>query len=309
MPEHIPVLLNEVLTGLRIKPNGIYIDATFGRGGHTRAILEQLGNEGKIVAIDRDPSAILAGQQAIKDVRLQLVHAEFSELKRIAIEQKIVGQVDGILLDLGVSSPQLDDASRGFSFMNNGPLDMRMNPSAGESAADWLAKVEEKVLADSLFLYGEERFAKRIAKAIIDAREQQALTTTKQLAEVIAKANPKWEHHKHPATRSFQAIRIVVNDELGQIQQTLQHCAEVLTIGGRAAVISFHSLEDRIVKQFIQSQDKTKNLPRGLPLTKQQLAQHQANLQKVGKAIKPSVRELENNPRSRSAVLRIVEKI
>ncbi len=307
MAEHIPVLLNEVIVGLNINPAGIYLDATFGRGGHSKAILQQLNAEGKLIAIDRDPSAV-ASAKALADPRLHIFHAPFSELTTIAQTENVVGQVDGILFDLGVSSPQLDEEERGFSFTKEGPLDMRMDTSRGQTAAQWLAQVDEPSLSQVLFEYGEERFARRIAKAIITAREIAAITTTRQLAEIVAKANPKWEPHKHPATRSFQALRIAINDEFGELKTALQHSVEILKSGGRLAVISFHSLEDRLVKQFMQAQHQVQNVPRNLPLTKQQLKNSAPHLQVIGRAQKANGTEVSSNPRSRSAILRIAEK-
>lgn len=305
---HRPVLLEEALEGLAIRPNGIYIDGTFGRGGHSRAILEHLSDQGKVFAMDKDPEAIKSGKvQFGDDSRFQIVQESFANLGSYARQHNLLGRVDGILLDLGLSSPQLDDPKRGFSFLHEGPLDMRMNPEADEDAATWLMHVSEAELAKVLTNYGEERFARRIAKAIIAEREQGPISTTRQLANIIAKAVPSREKHKHPATRSFQAIRIVINRELEELQACLEQCLEVLTIGGRLAVISFHSLEDRIVKQFIRKLVKGDNeLPSKLPVKQSAFT---PKLKAIGKAIKPSIEEIKRNVRARSAVLRIAEKV
>lgn len=304
---HQPVLLHEALDGLALKADGCYIDATFGRGGHSHAILHHLGPQGRLLAIDRDPSAIAYGQQRFQhDPRFTLRHGSFADLR--ALSQTVFGanRVDGILFDLGVSSPQLDEAERGFSFLHDGPLDMRMDPSQGISAAQWLSTVEEKTLAQVLWELGEERFARRIAKGIVTLREQQALNTTHQLAACIAKLVPKREPHKHPATRSFQAIRMYLNEELTALQQGLNSALELLQPKGRLSVISFHSLEDRVVKLFMQRQAHGDPLTRHLPLTEEQ---RDLKLKLIGKAIKPSHEEIAHNPRARSAILRIGEKL
>lgn len=308
MMVHIPVLIAEVLTGLAIQEKGIYIDATFGRGGHSRAILNKLSKQGQLIALDQDPEAVTAGRQ-IDDPRFTIVHARFSELQRIAQEQKVSGKIDGILLDIGVSSPQLDDAKRGFSFMHDGPLDMRMNPNQGKSAATLLAHIDEVGLADILYRYGEEHYSRRIAKAIVQARSENAILTTRQLAETITRAYPKWEAHKHPATRSFQALRIFINDELKELSDCLEQCKQLLKLGGRLAVISFHSLEDRLVKQFSQQVSANIKIPRHLPLTRQQLAGSAPSLRVVNKASRAGKAEVAINPRSRSATLRVMERI
>ncbi|WP_440054224.1 16S rRNA (cytosine(1402)-N(4))-methyltransferase RsmH [Pseudoalteromonas sp. T1lg65] len=305
--KHISVLMTETLDALAIKPDGIYIDGTFGRGGHSGEILKRL-TSGKLQAIDQDPQAIAAAQRFADDPRFAIAHSRFSNLKEVAEQAEILGQVDGILLDIGVSSPQLDDADRGFSFMKDGPLDMRMNPEAGRSAAQWLAEAE---LEDMIFVikkYGEEKFATRIARKIVEVREHTPILTTAQLATLVDEAVPVKDKHKHPATRTFQAIRIYINSELEEIQTALQASIDVLKPGGRLVVISFHSLEDRIVKQFIKKQSKGEALPRGLPLTDEQLKQN-LTLKAVGKAIKPSEQEIALNPRSRSSVLRVAEKL
>jgi 16S rRNA (cytosine1402-N4)-methyltransferase len=305
---HISVLLQEALDGLAIKADGCYLDGTFGRGGHSRAILAKLGPQGRLFAIDRDPAAIAAAAPLAGDPRFHITHSPFAALATIAEQQQIIGKIDGILLDLGVSSPQLDDADRGFSFMRDGPLDMRMDPTSGISAADWLASADVEDISFVLREYGEEKFAWRIAQAIVAARSEQPLTRTAQLAKLISDSVPKSnKEKKHPATRSFQAIRIYINSELEQVNQALHAAMQVLKPGGRLVVISFHSLEDRLVKQFMRRYSKGESLPRGIPLTAAQM-QQRTELELVGKAIMPSEQELEHNPRARSAVLRIAQK-
>ncbi|MSP53542.1 MAG: 16S rRNA (cytosine(1402)-N(4))-methyltransferase RsmH [Gammaproteobacteria bacterium] len=310
-PEHKTVLLHEAITALAIKPDGIYIDGTFGRGGHSKLILENLGAEGRLIAIDRDLTAVQYARQNFTDARFSIIHAPFSAIEKIARQENIVGQVDGLLLDLGVSSPQLDEGARGFSFQQDGPLDMRMDTTQTMTAASWLMFAKEQEIADVFHEYGEERYAKRIARAIVEARNKQDLTSTTQLAEIIKTAHPRWEKHHHPATRCFQAIRIFVNRELHELPDCLAGALKVLTIGGRLAVISFHSLEDRIVKKFIQREASLPEALRFLPMTKEQLTKEYLNskLRRVGKAIKSSDTEIATNPRSRSATLRIAEKI
>lgn len=302
---HESVLLAESISALNIQPDGIYIDGTFGRGGHSRQILQQLGEQGRLIAIDKDETAIAVASEWQADSRFRIAQDSFANIEVIATQCDVLGNVDGVLLDLGVSSPQLDEAGRGFSFMRDGPLDMRMDQTQGQTAAEWIAKVGEKELADILFQYGEERFSRRIAKAIVEARKQTPLTRTLQLAEVIKKAHPRWEKHKHPATRSFQAIRIWINQELADLQQGLDGIMKVLKPGGRMSIISFHSLEDRAVKQFIQQQERGTIVPRGVAVKEDQL---EKRLKRVGKAIKPTQTEIEQNIRSRSAVLRVAEK-
>ena len=303
---HVTVLLHEAVDALALKPNGTYVDATFGRGGHSREILSRLGEQGRLIAIDRDPQAIATAEQ-INDPRFEIQHGPFSRLRTYLEQRGLMGKVDGILFDLGVSSPQLDQAERGFSFMRDGPLDMRMDPTTGRSAADWLAEAEASEIAWALKEFGEERFAKRIANAIVREREENPITRTAQLAGLIAKASPSRDRHKHPATRTFQAIRIYINSELEEIHQALDGALHALTMGGRLSIISFHSLEDRISKQFIRHHSKGVEPPRGLPLTEEQMKQN-CPLKAMGKAIKPSAREIEQNPRARSSVLRIAEK-
>ena len=308
--EHLSVLYKESIRDLNIKPDGRYIDCTFGRGGHSKGILAQLGEEGALLAIDRDLDAINStfAQEMAEDQRFTLRHGCFSDLESIATEAGWAGKVDGILMDLGVSSPQLDDSSRGFSFLRDGPLDMRMDTSKGISAAEWIMKVDEQSLIKILFEYGEERFARRIAGAIIEKRQETEIKTTHDLASLIAGVIPKREKHKHPATRSFQAIRIEINSELEEIKQGLQQGLNVLApSGGRLVVISFHSLEDRIVKRFIRHESGRKFNPGRLPIKEDEI--EQGILKKVGKLVKASPQELQINPRARSAVMRVAERV
>ncbi|MDR3433600.1 MAG: 16S rRNA (cytosine(1402)-N(4))-methyltransferase RsmH [Rouxiella aceris] len=305
--KHTSVLLDEAVNGLNIRPDGIYIDGTFGRGGHSRLILSQLGPQGQLLAIDRDPQAIEAAK-AIDDPRFSIVHGPFSELAQYVQDRGLVGQIDGVLLDLGVSSPQLDDPERGFSFMRDGPLDMRMDPSRGYSAAEWLLKAEADDIAWVLKTFGEERFAKRIARAIVDRNREQPMTRTKELADLIANASPFREKHKHPATRSFQAIRIYINSELEEIERALDGAHEVLAADGRLSVISFHSLEDRIVKRFIRQHSRGPQVPSGIPMTEAQLQSLGGRtLKSLGKMM-PSDAEVAENPRARSSVLRFAAR-
>jgi 16S rRNA (cytosine1402-N4)-methyltransferase len=304
--EHAPVLRDEAVTALNVRADGIYVDATFGRGGHTRAILEQLGADGQMLALDRDPQAVAsAKQQFANEARLTMVHGPFSMLGRAVDERGWRGRVNGILFDLGVSSPQLDDPARGFSFRNDGPLDMRMDTTRGESAADWLNRAEEQEIIDVLFQLGEERYARRIARAILRNREQTPITTTKLLAEIIAGAVPTRERRQDPATRSFQAIRLHINRELDELREALPQALEALAPRGRLVVISFHSLEDRIVKQFMRTQEKGRELPPDLPVRHVEI---QSRLKVIGKPVRASDDEVRRNPRARSAVLRIAEK-
>lgn len=305
---HKTVLLNEAVDALMIKPDGIYIDGTFGRGGHSRLILQKLGPNGRLIAIDRDTRAI---QEAnlINDSRLKLIHGEFSNVKHYVEELGLLGGIDGFLLDLGVSSPQLDDPERGFSFMRDGPLDMRMDITKGLSASEWLLNSNVEDIAWVLKTFGEERFAKRIAHAIVEKNKQIPLTRTLELANLIANASPIKDRNKHPATRSFQAIRIYINSELEEVEQALKSSLDILSNNGRLAVISFHSLEDRIVKQFMAKQSKGPEIPKGLPLTEEQIKQYGVgSLKLLGKA-KPTKDEINTNPRSRSAILRVAERI
>lgn len=305
--QHQPVLLAEVLANLAIQPNGIYVDATFGRGGHTQAILNQLGPQGRLFALDKDPEAIAYAQQRFaKDPRFCIQHSSFAQIENFLQSQDVFGKVDGILLDLGVSSPQLDDPERGFSFMRPGRLDMRMDSSHGMDAATWLANVSEEELAKVLWEFGEERFSRRIARAIVSIRRETPITTTTQLAEIVAAANPAWEKGKNPATRSFQAIRIAINHELDDLKLGLDQSLESLKVGGRLLVISFHSLEDRLVKHFVQDHERGEQFPLGMPIKHESI---RPRMKRLGRAIKPSAQEIANNPRARSAVLRIAEKL
>lgn len=304
---HQTVLLEEAVVSVLGDKGGVYIDATFGRGGHTRRLLAELNEHARVLAFDKDPQAIAVGEALEKeDSRFRIVHASFAELARVLDEAGLNGAVTGVLADFGVSSPQLDDASRGFSFMQDGPLDMRMDTTRGLSAAEWIAQVDEGELADVLKTYGEERFAKRIARAIVAARTSAPVSSTRQLAQIVADAHPAWEKHKHPATRAFQAIRIAVNSELTDIEQFLAQALAVLAPGGKLAVISFHSLEDRLVKRFFQKEAKGDDFPPGLPVTVDML---NPRLKIVGKTIDPSDAEVEANPRARSAHLRVAQKL
>ncbi|AKJ41416.1 16S rRNA (cytosine(1402)-N(4))-methyltransferase RsmH [Pragia fontium] len=305
--QHTTVLLDEAVNALSIRQDGIYIDGTFGRGGHSRLILSQLGPEGRLIAIDRDPQAIEAAS-TINDPRFSIIHGPFSDLAEYMRDLHLEGKINGVLLDLGVSSPQLDDAERGFSFMRDGPLDMRMDPTRGLSAAEWLMKAEEEDIAWVLKTFGEERFSKRIARAIVERNREQPLTRTRELAELIATATPIRDKHKHPATRSFQAIRIYINSELEEIERALDGSLDVLAEGGRLSVISFHSLEDRMVKRFIRQHSKGPQVPAGLPLTEEQLKQHGGRKLKALGKMMPSEREVADNARARSSVLRIAER-
>lgn len=309
---HESVLLQEVLEALLLDKHGdgIFIDATFGRGGHSAAILQRLNEQGRVVALDRDPAAIAAGRERFKsESRLCLVHRAFAQL-RIALSDAglttVNGKISGALFDLGVSSPQLDDAERGFSFMRNGPLDMRMDNLSGINAAEWVAKISERDLQKIISEYGEERFARRIASAIVNYRRERPITSTVQLAELIEQAVPTREPGKHPATRTFQAIRMAVNAELEQIQQALSQVIDMLAPGGRLCVISFHSLEDQLVKQFMQLHSQDDPMYAGLPSIP---ADKRAKLKRVGRAIHPSDVEVHRNPRARSAILRVAERV
>ena len=306
---HVTVLLREAVEALAVRADGCYLDGTFGRGGHSREVLGALGPNGRLLGFDKDPLAIASGLElAAADGRFQIVQRSFAELGEEVAARGLQGRIDGILLDLGVSSPQLDDPERGFSFMNDGPLDMRMNPGVGVSAAEWIASTDEAEIARVFYEYGEERFSRRMARAIVQRRAEQPFTRTADLAEVVAAANPAWEKGKHPATRAFQALRIQVNNELGDLERGLEAALEALAVGGRLVVISFHSLEDRIVKQFMRRQVKGEadNLPRDLPV---QVAKFEPRLKLHGKPQYASTAEVKANPRSRSAVMRVAEKL
>lgn len=300
-------MLDEALEALHIDSDGIYVDGTFGRGGHTEAMLRQLGPQGRLLSIDKDPDAVRTAQVRFgADARFAIERGSFARLQEFVVQRAWSGQVRGVLLDLGVSSPQLEDARRGFSFQNDGPLDMRMDPDSGMSVAQWLARAQEREIADVIKEFGEERFARRIARSIVEARVTTPILTTLQLAELISGAVPRREPGKHPATRSFQALRIFINHELDDLAAALMQALDVLAEGGRLVVISFHSLEDRIVKQFFRDQAVGDNFPRGLPVTADQM---RPRLRLVGKASYPSESEINANPRARSAVMRIAEKL
>lgn len=307
---HIPVLLHAAVDALALKPEGIYVDATFGRGGHSRLILSGLGECGRLIALDRDPAAVLSGE-AITDKRFCIRHGSFSRVREILQAMEIT-RIDGVLLDLGVSSPQLEDTARGFSFRSAGPLDMRMDTSGGQTASEWLSTVSESELEWVIKEYGEERFARQIARAILAARTQQPIATTLQLAGIVAavvRARQR-DSKRHPATRTFQAIRIYLNRELEELALVLPQCVDLLRPGGRLVVISFHSLEDRMVKQFIRAASSTDNLPRGVPVREEELQRFsKQTLRPVGRAIRSNELEVTENVRSRSAVMRVGERI
>lgn len=302
---HVTVLLEEAVGALAIKADGAYVDATFGRGGHSRRILAELNARGRVVALDRDPQAIAAGA-AIDDSRFVLVHRAFGDLAEAAREAG-VGEFDGVLFDVGVSSPQIDDGERGFSFRYDAPLDMRMDTTQGETAAEWLARAEIRDITEVIRNYGEERFAFQIAKKVVAARLEQPIVTTGQFAALVREAVRTREPGQDPATRSFQALRIHINQELRQLEVALPQALGLLKPGGRLVVISFHSLEDRIVKNFMRDQSTADALPKGLPLRADQLPKPKLRL--VGKAVKPSAAEIDANPRARSAVMRVAEKL
>lgn len=305
--QHITVLLNEAVEALVTDTSGFYVDGTFGRGGHSGLIMQQLASNGRLLGIDKDLAAIATATARFgEDERFAIAHGSFAELAVLIDERGMTGKVTGVLLDLGVSSPQLDEAERGFSFMQDGPLDMRMDQTRGQSAADWVNNADEDEIVWVLKEFGEERFAKRMARAIIAERQKQPFTRTKHLAEVIKEANPAWEKGKHPATRAFQAIRIQVNNELGDLESVLDQALAVLAPAGRLVVISFHSLEDRVVKRFIRRQELGDPVPKGLPIRDDQLNKRMRSL---GKAIKASDAEVSANVRSRSAVMRVAEKL
>lgn len=306
---HITVLLEEAVEALALRADGCYMDGTFGRGGHSRLILSRLGPDGRLLGFDKDPQAIATGQTlAAEDGRFVIVQRSFAELGSEAQERGLAGKVSGILLDLGVSSPQLDDPERGFSFMNDGPLDMRMDPTRGVSAAEFIATAPAEEIARVFKEYGEERFAKRMANAVVQRREVQPFERTADLAEVLKVANPAWEKGKNPATRAFQGLRIHVNNELGDLEAGLEAALDALEIGGRLVVISFHSLEDRIVKLFMRklAKGEADNMPRNLPI---QYKAFEPKIRIHGKAQFASDTETKANPRSRSAVMRVAEKL
>lgn len=308
--QHTTVLLDEAVKVLNLKQDGIYLDGTFGRGGHSRLILSQLGKQGRLIAIDRDQEAVKEAQN-INDPRFYIIHGPFSNLIEYINKLDLLGKVNGVLLDLGVSSPQIDNPERGFSFMHDGPLDMRMDTTSGQSAAEWLKSASVESVTWVLKNFGEERFAKRIAHAIVKRNRKQPMTRTCELTALIARTNPFRDKYKHTATRTFQAIRIYVNNELQELKQALEGTLAVLTTGGRLSVISFHSLEDRLVKNVIHYYSKRPQIPSGLPLTETQINLQYNNrlkLKGLGK-LQPSKKEIINNPRARSSVLRFAEKL
>lgn len=303
---HESVLLREAVDALVTDPDGVYIDGTFGRGGHSRAVLEKLGAKGRLLAVDKDPTAIAVAQEVAQgEGRFDFYHGSFAQLPH---QLRVLGitAVDGVLLDLGVSSPQLDDGERGFSFLHDGPLDMRMDTSRGETAAQWLSVAAEEDIATVLKEYGEERYARRIAAAIVAARNIAPIETTAALARVVSEAHPRWEKHKHPATRAFQAVRIKVNGELDDLKEFLDGALDMLRVGGRLVVISFHSLEDRLVKRYMRDMSRGEALPRGVPVIDSALNRR---MRLVEKAVRASAGEVELNPRARSAVMRVAQKI
>ena len=309
---HVTVLLHKAVEALAIKPEGIYVDGTFGRGGHSRLILSRLGERGRLIAFDKDPVAVLSGE-TIKDERFCIRHGGFSKMQRMLQEMGMT-KIDGVLLDLGVSSPQLEEASRGFSFRSGGPLDMRMDTSSGQTAAEWLATVTEDQLEKVIKEYGEERFARQIARAIIVARTRQPIVTTLQFAEIVSTivraCQRQRENMRHPATRTFQAIRIHLNQELEELSLAMPQCVALLNPGGRMVVISFHSLEDRLVKRFMRMAANADELPRGVPLQEKDVRRFsRQTLKLIGRAVRPGEGEVAENPRARSAVMRVAERI
>ena len=301
---HTAVLLEQAVDGLKVRSDGCYVDCTFGRGGHSRLILARLGSAGRLIALDRDPQAVAAGGE-IDDGRFRMLHGRFSRLAELAVGAGVT-RADGILLDLGMSSPQLDDPARGFSFRFDAPLDMRMDAAGGVTAAEWLAHAAETEIREVIRNHGEERFAKQIAAAIVAARARGPVGTTRQLAALVAEAVPAREPHQDPATRTFQALRIHLNQELEELSLALPQCLQLLRPAGRLVVISFHSLEDRIVKRFMRDNARPDPLPRRLPLRAHELPQPKVKL--LGRPLRPSAAEIAANPRSRSAVMRIAER-
>lgn len=307
MTEHKTVLLNEAIEALVVDPSGLYVDGTFGRGGHCAELLSKLSEDAEVIAIDKDPQAVSAGLERFKkDKRLAMVHGSFADLAEIIERAGKYGAVSGVLLDLGVSSPQLDQPQRGFSFLKDGPLDMRMDTTQGVSAADWIATADETEIARVLKDYGEERFARRMAAAVVKERINRPITRTLQLAQILSAAHPAWERGKHPATKAFQAIRIFINRELADLEALLEQIIDCLKVGGRLVIISFHSLEDRRVKRFIRDQEQGIKLPKNLPIRDTDRC---IRLIKVGKPVKPANSEIDRNPRARSAVMRVAERV
>ena len=301
---HTTVLLQEAVDALAIRPDGVYVDGTFGRGGHSRLVLSRLGDQGRLYSFDKDPLAIATAEQ-INDPRFQIVHQGFATMEA-ALRERGVEAVDGILLDLGISSPQIDDGARGFSFRFDAPLDMRMDTTRGQTAAQWLNSADEADIYRVIKDYGEERFAKQIARAIVARRAERPIDTTRQLAQLVAENVRSREPGQDPATRSFQAIRIFINQELEELSLVLPQALRLLKTNGRLAVISFHSLEDRIVKRFVKDAAETDHLPSKLPVRQSELAGAKLNL--IGKPVKPSEAEVSGNPRARSAIMRIAER-
>lgn len=305
---HNSVLLEETIDALNIKADGTYLDATFGRGGHSRAILERLGKDGRLIAFDRDIEAITAAQSLTSDPRFSIHHCAFANLKVVINDLGLYGLIDGILMDIGVSSPQLDDASRGFSFQKDGPLDMRMDTGSGVSAAEWLNSASLEEIATVIKQYGEEKFGTRIAHAVLEYRANKPLETTAEFAKLIDQAVPVKDKYKHPATRAFQGVRIFINGELKQLELGLSESIDILKPSGRLAVISFHSLEDRMVKRFFKSKSQGKKYPAKLPIMQVE-ADVGKQVRIIGKPVKPSEQEVKTNPRARSSVLRVAEKL
>ncbi len=306
MSEHITVLLHEAVDALVQDAGGLYVDCTFGRGGHSQLILEKLSAKGRLIGIDKDPRAIATGKEFEKnDSRFQICHGSFADMQQMVNAQGNGQPVTGILMDLGVSSPQLDEAERGFSFMKDGPLDMRMNTESGQTAEQWINTAKEEDIADVFYQFGEERCSRRLARAVVNRREQEPFERTLDLAEVIKVAHPRWEKNKHPATRCFQAMRIYLNNELGDLTNGLQVATDMLQKNGRLVVISFHSLEDRMVKHFIRDKEKGPQLPPDLPIMEKDFPKE---LKHIGKAVKASKTEVDMNVRSRSAIMRIAQK-
>lgn len=307
MIEHKTVLLDEAVEAMLVDPSGLYVDGTFGRGGHSAELLSRLSDDGQVIAIDKDPQAISAGQKRFEqDKRLTMIHGSFADLAEIVEQAGKHGTVSGVLLDLGVSSPQLDQPHRGFSFLKDGPLDMRMDTTQGISAAEWIAAADEAEIARVIKEYGEERYARRMAAAVVRARNEKPITRTLELAQILSEAHPAWERGKHPATKAFQAIRIFINRELADLETLLSQIIDCLKVGGRLVIISFHSLEDRRVKRFIRDQEQGIKLPKNLPIRD---IERGIRLIKVGKPIKPANSEIQDNPRARSAVMRVAERV
>ena len=307
MIEHKTVLLDEAVEAMLVDPSGLYVDGTFGRGGHSAELLSRLSDDGRVIAIDKDPQAISAGQKRFEqDKRLTMIHGSFADLAEIVEQAGKHGTVSGVLLDLGVSSPQLDQPQRGFSFIKDGALDMRMDTTQGISAAEWIAAADVAEIARVIKEYGEERYARRMAAAVVRARNEKPITRTLELAQILSEAHPAWERGKHPATKAFQAIRIFINRELADLEALLSQIIDCLKVGGRLVIISFHSLEDRRVKRFIRDQEQGIKLPKNLPIRD---IERDIRLIKVGKPIKPASSEIQGNPRARSAVMRVAERV